>query len=63
MMTRDVMAGPVCEMHEVANKVGRAEKALAELPEKQVVAMKAYHDTVAARISHQTGGGTYGAEF
>ena len=28
MMTRDVMVGLVCEMHEVANKISRAEKAL-----------------------------------
>lgn len=35
----------------------------AELLRKQVVAMKAYHDIVAARIIHQTGGVTYGTEF
>lgn len=35
----------------------------AELLRKQVVAMKAYHDIVAARISRQTRGGTYGTEF
>lgn len=77
MMTRDVMVGLVCEMYEVADKIGRAEKALddyangnlpmsghaAELLKKQVVAMKTYHDIVAARISHQTGGTTYGSEF
>lgn len=77
MMTRDAMVGLVCEMYEVANKISRAEKALdgyangnlpmsgqaADLLKKQVVAMKAYHDIVAARISHQTGGATYGTEF
>jgi hypothetical protein len=30
---------------------------------KQVVAMKTYHDTVAARISHQVGEASYGAGF
>ena len=77
MMTRDVMVGLVCEMYEVADKISRAEKALdnyangglpmsgraAELLKKQVVAMKAYHDTVAARITNQTGEATYGTEF
>ena len=77
MMTRDVMVGLVCEMYEVANKIDRAEKALnnhangnlpmpghdAELLKKQVVAMKTYHDIVAARISHQAGEATYGTEF
>ena len=77
MMTRDVMVGLVCEMYEVANKVSRAEKALddyangnlpmsgraAELLRKQVVAMKSYHDIVAARISHQVEEATYGAGF
>lgn len=77
MMTRDVMAGPVCEMHEVADKISRAEKALdnhangslsmsghaAEPLKKQVVAMKTYHDTVAARITDQTREATYGTEF
>lgn len=77
MMTRDVMVGLVCEMHEVANKISRAEKALdnyetgdlpmsghaAELLKKQVVAMKTYHDIVAARITHQTREATYGTEF
>lgn len=29
----------------------------------QVVAMKAYHDIIAARISHQVEGATYGTEF
>lgn len=28
-----------------------------------VVAMKAYHNIVAARIIHQTGGAMYGTEF
>lgn len=77
MMTRDVMVGLVCEMYEVANKISRAEKALdnyangslsmsshaAELLEKQVAAMRTYHDIVAARISHQTREATYGTEF
>lgn len=77
MMTRDVMVGLVCEMYEVADKISKAERALddyengspfmsdqaAELLRKQVVAMKAYHDIVAARISHQTRGATYGTEF
>lgn len=35
----------------------------AELLRKQVVAMKAYHDIVAARISRQAGEATYGTEF
>lgn len=35
----------------------------AELLRKQVVAMKAYHDIVAARISHQTREATHGTEF
>lgn len=77
MMTRDVMVGLVCEMYEVANKISRAEKDLdihekgglpmsdhaAELLKKQVVAMKTYHDIVAARISHQTREAMYGTEF
>lgn len=77
MITRDVMVGLVCEMYEVANKISRAEKALdnyangvllmsghaAGLLKKQVVAMKTYHDIVAARISHQTREATYGTEF
>lgn len=77
MMTRDVMVGLVCEMYEVADKISKAERALddyengssfmsdqaAELLGKQVVAMKAYHDIVAARISHQARGATYGTEF
>lgn len=77
MMTRDVMVGLVCEMHEVANRISRAGKALdhhangnlpmsdhaAELLKKQVVAMKTYHDIVAARISHQTREAMYGTEF
>lgn len=67
----------VHEMYEVADKINKAEKALdnyengglpmsghaAELLKKQVVAMKAYHDIIAARISHQTGEATYGTEF
>lgn len=77
MMTRDVMVGLVCEMYEVADKISKAERALddyengssfmsdqaAELLRKQVVAMKAYHDIVAARISHQTKEAAYGTEF
>ena len=77
MMTRDVMVGLVCEMYEVANKISRAEKALdnyangnlpmsghaAELLKKQVAAMKAYHDIIAARIADQTREATYGTEF
>lgn len=77
MMTRDVMIGLVREMYEVADKISGAGKALdgyeneslpmsghaAELLEKRIVAMKAYHDIVAARISHQAEEATYGAEF
>lgn len=77
MMTCDTMVRLVYEMYEVADKISEAEYALysyetgdlpmsshaAELLKKQVVAMKAYHDIVAARISHQTGGATYGTEF
>lgn len=77
MMTCDTMVRLVHEMYEVANKISEAEKALdnyengnfpmsshaAELLKKQVVAMKTYHDIVAARISHQTGKVTYGTEF
>jgi hypothetical protein len=64
-------------MDEVANKISKAERALddyengnssmsdqaAELLRKQVVAMKTYHDIVAARISHQMEEATYGTEF
>lgn len=77
MMTCDTMVRLVSEMHEIANKISKAEEALdsyengglsmsdqsAELLRKQVVAMKAYHDIVAARITHQTGEATYGTEF
>lgn len=77
MMTCDTMVRLVHKMYEVANKISEAEKALdnyengnfpmsghaAELLKKQVVAMKTYHDIVAARISHQTGEATYGTEF
>lgn len=77
MMTCDTMVRLVHEMYEVANKISEAEKALdnyengnfpmsshaAELLKKQVVAMKTYHDIVAARISYQTGKATYGTEF
>lgn len=64
-------------MYEVADKISEAEMALdsyenggssmsgqaAGLLKKQVVAMKTYHDIVAARISHQTREATYGTEF
>ena len=77
MMTCDTMMRRVHEMYEVADKIREAEYALysyetgdlpmsnraAELLKKQVVAMKAYHDIIAARISHQTGEATYGTEF
>lgn len=77
MMTRDTMIRLVHEMYEVADKISKAEEALdsyenggssmsgqaAGLLEKQVAAMKAYHDIVAARISHQTREATYGTEF
>lgn len=77
MTTCDTMVRLVHEMYEVADKISKAENALysyetgdlsmsgraAELLKKQVVAMKAYHDIVAARISHQTGEATYGTEF
>ena len=77
MMTCDTMVRLVHKMYEVADKISEAEIALynyetgdlpmsshaAELLKKQVVAMKAYHDIVAARISHQTGEATYGTEF
>lgn len=77
MMTRDTMVRLVHESYEVADKIRRAEKALdsyenggssmsdqaAELLRKQVVAMKAYHDIVAARISRQMEEATYGTEF
>ena len=77
MMTCDTMTRLVQEMYEVADKISKAERALddyenggssmsgqaVELLRKQVVAMKAYHDIVAARISHQTREATYGTEF
>ena len=77
MMTCDTMVRLIHEMYEVADKISEAENALdhdetgdlpmsshaAELLKKQVVAMKAYHDIVAARISHQTEEATYGTEF
>lgn len=77
MMTCDTMVRLVREMYEVADKISEAENALynhetgdlpmsnhaAELLKKQVIAMKAYHDIIAARISDQVGGGTYGTEF
>lgn len=76
-MTCDTMVRLVHEMHEVADKISKAEKALdnyrngslpmsghaVELLRKQIVAMKAYHDIVAARITHQTVEATYGTEF
>ena len=77
MMTCDTMIRLVHEMYEVADKINEAEEALdsyengglpmsshaAELLRKQVIAMKAYHDIVGARISHQVEGATYGTEF
>lgn len=77
MMTCDTMVRLVHEMYEIANKISKSEKALdnyengglsmsdqsAELLKKQVVAMKAYHDIVAARIALQTEEATYGTEF
>lgn len=77
MMTCDTMVRLVSEMYGIANKVSKAEEVLdsyengslpmsgqdAELLKKQVVAMKTYHDIVAARISHQTEEATYGAGF
>lgn len=77
MMTCDVMVGLVCEMYGVADTISKAEKALddyehgssfmsdqaVELLREQVVAMKAYHTIVAARMSHQTREATHGTEF
>lgn len=77
MMTCDTMVRLVHEMYEVADKINKAKMALynyeagdlsmsshaAELLRKQVVAMEAYHDIVAARIIHQMRGATYGTEF
>lgn len=77
MMTCDTMVRLVHEMYEVADKINEAEMALyshetgdlpmsshtAKLLKKQVVAMKTYHDIVAARISHQAREATYGTEF
>lgn len=77
MMTCDIMTRLVHEMDEVADKISKAEEALddyengtssmsdqsAELLRKQVVAMKAYHDIVVARISHQMEEATHGTEF
>lgn len=77
MMTCDTMVRLVHEMYEVADKISEAEHALyscetgdlpmpsraAELLKKQVVAMKTYHDIIAARISHQTRKASYGTEF
>lgn len=77
MMTCDTMVRLVSEMYEIANKISKAEEVLdsyengslpmsgqaAELLKKQVVAMKTYHDIVAARISHHTEEAAYGAGF
>ena len=77
MTACDIMTRLVHEMYEVADKISEAEKVLddyengsssmsdqaAELLRKQVVAMKAYHDIVAARIIHQVEEATYGTEF
>lgn len=77
MMTCDTMVRLVHEIYEVADKISEAEMALynygagdssmsshaAELLKKQVVAMKTYHDIVAARISHQAEETTYGTKF
>lgn len=77
MMTCDTMVRLVHEMYEVADKISEAEYALynygagdssmsshaAKLLKKQVVAMKTYHDIIAARISLQTREVTYGTEF
>ena len=77
MMTCDTMVRLVREMYEVADKISEAENALynhetgdlpmsdhaAELLKKQVIAMKAYHDIVAAHISHQMEEAAYGTEF
>lgn len=77
MMTCDTMVRLVSEMYGIADKISKAERALdnyetgslsmsdqaAGLLKKQVVAMKTYHDIVAARISHQTREATYGTEF
>lgn len=77
MMTCDTMVRLVHEMYEVADKISEAEHALrsyetgdlpmsdhaAKLLKKQVMAMKVYHDAIAARISYQTGEATYGTEF
>lgn len=77
MMTCDTMTRLVQEMYEVADKISKAERALddyengslsmsghaVELLKKQVVAMKAYHDIIAARISRQTREAAYGTEF
>lgn len=77
MMACDVIVRLVHEMDEVANKISKGERALddyengsssmsdqaAELLRKQVVAMKAYHDIVAARIGCQMEEATYGTGF
>lgn len=77
MMTCDIIIRLVHEMDEVADKISKMERALddyengslsmsdqaAELLRKQAVAMKAYHDIVAARIGHQMEEATYGTEF
>lgn len=77
MMTCDIMTRLVREMDEVADRIGKAERVLddyenggssmsgqaAELLRKQVVAMKTYHDIVAARISRQMEEASYGTGF
>lgn len=77
MMTCDTMVRLVHEMYEVADKISEAESALysnetgdlpmpsrvVELLKKQVVAMKTYHDIIAARISFQARKASYGTEF
>jgi hypothetical protein len=64
-------------MYEVANRFGRVGKVLDDYANgdlsmsghamgplrKQVVAMKACHDAIAARIGYQTREATYGTEF
>lgn len=77
MMACDVMVRLVHEMDEVADKISKGGGALddygnggssmsdqaAELLRKQVVAMKAYHDIVAARIGRQMEEAAYGTGF
>lgn len=65
MMACGTMTRLVHEMYEVADENGSLPMSgqAAEPLKKQVVAMKAYHDTVAARISHQVEEAAYGAGF